>query len=325
LYKQLNGSDRDLIAIWKSQGLSNKVIAKKLKRSVSTIGREIRRNISENRHYVAIWAQVKVENRKRLSRARHPLKNKHLFASVISNIKAGWSPEIIAGRLNKKHGKKVIVAETIYTFIYSNHPKAKELKLWEYLPRHKRRRTRKDGRKSKKVRIPGRISIHDRPGEINIRVSPGHWEGDTMESKAHKGGLHIEVERIARLILARKVSSMESVETIRAQKEIFAKIPDRLKRTITMDNGRENHLHQELNGIGIKTYFADPYSAWQKGSVENAIGILRRYFPKGTDLSQVAQDEIDEVVWEINNRPRKILDYQTPQEVYNTYKGCTSN
>lgn len=323
MYKQIDESERDLVAVLKSSGWSNRAIAKRLKRNTSTIGRELKRNISENGYYVAISAQAKVEGRKRLARKRHPLKNPDIFSYVVEKVGCGWSPEVIAGRL-KKQKKGKISPEAIYTFIYSSHPKAQELKLWEYLPRHKRRRTRKDGRKTRKVTIPGRVSIHDRPALVETRTQAGHWEGDTMEGKAHKAGLHIEVERIARIVLAKKVTNIDSSETIKAQKEIFKGVPVHLRKTTTLDNGRENYLHQELNDLGMQTYFTDPYSAWQKGSVENAIGIIRRSFPKRTDLAQISQEEINEVIWEINNRPRKILDYSTPQEVYNTYKGCTS-
>lgn len=314
-----------MICLWHGQGISNKIIAKKLKRDSSTIGREIKRNLSENGYYVAISAQDKVDKRKVVSRAKHPLKNKDIFAYVIAKIRIGWSPDVIAGYLRRRYGKNVISPETIYTFIYSNHPKAKELKLWEYLPKHKKKRTRKFGRKTQKVHISGRISIHDRPTEIDIRKSVGHWEGDTMEGTAHKNGLHVELERVTRLMAVKKIDNINSLETLKAQKKIFALIPENLKKSVTLDNGKENYLHQELNFLGIKTYFADPYSAWQKGSVENSISIIRRYFPKKTDLTDTTQSEIDDIVWEINNRPRKILNYFTPQEMYNTHiKGCTS-
>lgn len=325
MYKQISPKERDLISLWHGQGVSNKEIGKRLKRDKTTIGRELKRNISEVGYYVAISAQAKVDKRKVVARARHPLKNKQVFEHVIEKIRAGWSPDLIAGRLKKKHKKSIISPETIYTFIYSTHPKARELKLWEYLPKHKKKRTRKFGRKTQKVHIPGRISIHDRPTEIDKRKSVGHWEGDTMEGIAHKNGLHVELERVTRLMAAKKIDKINSFETLRAQKKIFDKIPTKLKKSVTLDNGRENYLHQELNSFGIKTYFADSYSAWQKGSVENSISIIRRYFPKKTDLTHVTQFEIDEVVWEINNRPRKILDYFTPQEMYNIHiKGCTS-
>lgn len=320
MYKQIDCDERDLICLWHSSGVSNIKIAKKLGRSTGTIGREIKRNLSENGHYVAISAQAKVDTRKVVSRGRHPLRNKKIFAYVVEKIRLGWSPDIVAGTLKKENkGKSVISPETIYSFIYSNHPKAKQLKLWEYLVRHKRRRTRKDGRKTKKVAILGRISIHDRPTEVTKRNSVGHWEGDTMEGKAHKNGLNVEIERVTRFLLAKKISSINSKQTISAQKELLELIPTKLRKTITLDNGKEFHLHQELNLLGIKTYFADPYSAWQKGSVENGIGIIRRYFPKGTDLTNIPQKDIDEVVWEINNRPRKILNYSTPQQVYNSF------
>ena len=143
----------------------------------------------------------------------------------------------------------------------------------------------------------------------------GHWEGDTVEGKGHKDGIHTEVERVSRYLLAKKIGAITSEATIIVQKELFFSLPEVVRRTTTLDNGRENHLHYQLQALGMQTYFADPYSSWQRGTNENTNGLLRRYLPKKTSFIPLTQEELDEIVWEINNRPRKVLHYRTPFEI----------
>jgi IS30 family transposase len=327
LYKQLTGKDRDLIALLKGERWSNKNIAEKLGKDVSTIGREVRRNSFKGRHYVAIHAHTKSEKRKAKARARHPLKDPGTYSHVVDKIGLGWSPELIAGRLKKKHGKTVICSESIYSFIYSDHPQAKRLKLWEYLPRKYKKRRLMGGRKINKSHIPGRISIHDRPAQVGTRKVVGHWESDTMEGKKVDGdGVHVDIERVSRRMFAVKIDSLKAAETIQSQIYNLRDVDATFRKTVTFDNGREFTRHQDLHTLGFNTYFTDKHSPWQKGAVENVIGLIRRYLPKGTSLKTLTQEELDDIVWEINNRPRKILNFNTPHEVYNAFnRGCTSN
>lgn len=327
LYKQLTAKDRDLIALLKGKGWSNKDIAGRLDKSVSTIGREINRNSFKDKYYVAIHAQSLHEKRKTVARGRHPLRSPQVYSHVVDKLRAGWSPEVIAGRLKKSFGKTVVCHESIYAFIYSDHSEAKRLKLWEYLPRKHRKRKLKGGRKVNKSRIPGRIGIHQRPAQVGIRKVVGHWEADTMEGKrVDSDGVHVDIERVTRKIVATKISSLRAGETIQAQIDKLGSVNTVFKKTITFDNGKEFTQHQKLHSLGFDTYFADKHSPWQKGAVENVIGLIRRYLPKGTSLKTLTQSELDDIVWEINNRPRKILNFNTAQEVYNAYtRGCTSN
>lgn len=147
-----------------------------------------------------------------------------------------------------------------------------------------------------------------------------------MEGKGHKDGVHTTIERLSRFYVVRNVSRIASAETIAVQKQIFSKLPASSRLSSTHDNGRENHEHYQLTDeLGMDTYFADPYSSWQRGSNENANGLLCRYFPKGTDFSQISQNEIDDVVWEINSKPRKCLGYNTAKEVFDyQLNRCTS-
>jgi IS30 family transposase len=322
-HTKLTAQERDLIAVWKGGGLSLREIARRLHRSPSTIHDELKRNSfrgTYRTHYVAIHAHAKAVRRAKASRRRQPLKNPVAFAYVVSKLRRSWSPEVIAGRLRKRYGRTILCHETIYRFIYSDHPKARELKLWEYLPRKQKRRRTRDGRQAQRMRIPDRVSVEARPQAANLRLQPGHWEGDTMEGRRRdKDGIQVEVERLARKILASKVNRVAATDTLEAQRRNFAAIPQSLRRSITLDNGRENVKHRKLHALGLTTYFTKGYAAWQKGSVEHAIGLIRRYLPKGTSLTTVTQEELDDIVEEINNRPRKVLNYNTPNEVFQSY------
>ncbi|MCX6706489.1 MAG: IS30 family transposase [Candidatus Woesebacteria bacterium] len=313
----MNAFERDEIAVWKSAGLSNKEIAKKLGRSPSSVGREIKRNSFKSQYYVAIHAQNISVERKSLAGKRSPLKNKEVFAWVIRRLIRGWSPEQISGRMKLVFPNRLgmrITPETIYSFVYSDN--FKHRKFWEYFPRGHKKRRAKGGRKVISTSIINRISIHDRPEIINQNIEFGHFEGDSVVGLNHKSGVHTEVERLTRMYFAIKVDLINSQEALDAQIKMFSVLPTNTVKSVTLDNGPENHLHYRLNHVGIKTYFADPYSSWQRGSNEYHNGLLRRYFPKKTDFRKVTQKDIDECVWEINNRPRKCLGYFTPFEVF---------
>lgn len=273
---------------------------------------------------MAIHAQNMASKRKSLAGCRHPLKNEEVFKWVITRLSKGWSPEQIEGRMKlvfKGNLKMRITHETIYSFVYSN--RFKYRKLWEYLPWGRKKRSHIYGRKVHKGSIPDRVSIHLRPNSIDQKLEFGHFEGDSVEGLGHKDGVHTEVERISRKYFAKLVESISSEEAIRAQEEIFSSLPEWARRSTTLDNGRENHLHMKLKALGMQTYFADPYSSWQRGSNEYHNGLFRRYFPKGTNFKTVTQEEIDECVEEMNSRPRKCLGYFTPNEVFLGKLNCS--
>lgn len=325
IYHQLSATERDLIALYKGQGLSVNEIAKKLGRHSSSISRELKRNRFKGKYYVAIAAQNKTVVRKSKVNS-HPkiASRKWLERYIRLKLQSGWSPQQIAGRLKLKSGKSQVCHETIYNYVYQEENLKEDLR--QFLSRHHKKRRKWSGRRVHRGQIERRVSIHDRPEVINQRKKFGHWEDDTVEGRGHKDGLHTTVERFSRLYLARKISRIASEETITVQKQIFSKLPAASRLSVTHDNGRENHLHYQLTDeLGIKTYFADPYSSWQRGSNENANGILRRYFPKGTDFSTISQSEINAVVWEINSKPRKCLGYNTAQEVFDYQLNCCTS
>ena len=263
---------------------------------------------------MAIHAQNISSNRKSSAGKRHPLKNQKVFAWVVKRLVRGWSPEQISGRLKlvfKNDLEMRICPETIYSFVYSE--KYKYRKFWEYFPRGHKKRRKWHGRKVSRASIPHRISIHERPKVIDKNTEFGHFEGDSVVGRNHKGGVHTEVERLTRMYFAVKVEAINSEDALKAQIMMFSNLP---VKSVTLDNGKENYLHYKLNKLGIQTYFADPYSSWQRGSNEYHNSLLRRCFPKKTDFSKVTQEDINSCVWEINNTPRKCLGYYTANEVF---------
>lgn len=294
-------------------------MARRLNRSVSTISNEFKKGGRVNGEYVAIRAQRLSDERKNNSYRRHPLKNDWLYAYVHKKLRAGWSPEQISGRLKRMYPKdrsKHINHETIYRFTYDDGQADK--RLWEYLPRKQKKRRKRTGRKVHRSRIPDRVSIHQRPVSINERTEFGHWEGDTVEGKRSIGdGIHTEAERLSRKLMARKINRVTSEATIESQLNIFMGLPEAARLSTTLDNGKEQHLHMRLDSeLGVSTFFADPYSSWQRGTNEYHNGLLRRYLPKGTDFRTVTEEELSDIVEEINNKPRKCLDFATPNEVF---------
>lgn len=318
---KLTTKERDLLAIWKAKGLSNKECGRRLDRSFSTIGRELKRN-RWGESYVAIHAQGLANKRQfKVAHSKHSLKNPDVFSYVTEKLKDGWSPDEISGRLKQEHKNDAswqICHETIYRWIYQKEQINDEQPWYEYLRRKQKKRKKYQGRKVHRSAIPDRVSIRERSEAINQRKVFGHWEGDTVESKGHRDGLHTEVERISRKIMSLKAKAITSEETILCQEKMFGDLPQKARLSTTLDNGRENHLHQRLKKkLEMDTYFADPYSSWQRGTNEHGNWLLRYYFPKGTDFKTVSEEELQDVVNEINNRPRKILGYLTANEVFN--------
>lgn len=309
--KQLDYTERQLIGLWLQNGHKIREIARQLQRSVSSVSEEIKRN-GDSTGYHAVSAQVRSEKRISKSQSKKALKKDWIIQYIISKLRCGWSPEQIAGRLKREHGKTIVCHETIYRYIYS-HP---EKQLAQYLVKNHKRRQRKPTNWLPRRGISNRVSIHDRPEEINQRTTFGHWELDVVEGKGHSGGIVTAVERKSRYYDAVKISTIDSELGIWAQKELLIKHPIQAAKSATFDNGKENYNHAQLNKLGIRTYFCDPYCSWQKGSNENHNGILRRYIPKKTDFSTFTQLELNLIIQEINNRPRKCLQYETSREAF---------
>lgn len=321
-YTKMTTQERDQIARWKAQQLSNKECARRLKRSVSTIGRELRRNHWNDGVYVAMHAQGLANAREqRVAHSNPTLKTPALYTYVTDHLRQGWSPDQIAGRLRHEHPTDphwYICHETIYAWIYSQPKNEYGLYWYEYLRRKQKKRKKHTGRSVHRSHIPDRVSISQRPEAINNRSVFGHWEGDSIEGlRSKKDGIHTEVERLSRLIAGTKVVRLTGEETVRAQQSIFVQYPEQARQTTTLDNGKENHDHVEMEQtLHMQTYFAHPYSSYERGTNEHGNWHLRYYFPKGTDFTTVSEEELQDVIEEVNHRPRQILAYQMAQEVF---------
>jgi IS30 family transposase len=318
-YKQLGIEDREKIAIYRAQYKSIREIARLTGRSHATISRELRRNAppvhpSDYRPY---RAQLTARRRKQKSGERMRLKDLVIQEYVHEKLKKGWSPEQIAGRISVNLPGRSICYEAIYQYAYIDAPE-----LIRFLPRrHRKRRVKSSYRKTKPLPIPNRIMIQDRPQEISRRASFGHWEADSMVSRASKTVAHVLVERKSRFVRITKIPRNTAPYV---RETIIRRLGYPCHASsITYDNGLENVQHEKVNEL-LKTqsYFCQPYHSWEKGTVENTIGLVRRLIPKKTDLAGVSTKQFRRVENLLNNRPRKCLNYCTPREVFTGLSGA---
>lgn len=314
-YNHLSLEEREEIAILLEKDFTLTDIAGKLSRHKSTLSRETRRNnvTKYNVRYRANKAHERAIQRKYESHKKERIKNKKLQKYIIRHLKKGWSPELIAGRLSIKKFGLQSNYESIYQFIYHD-----RRDLIQYLPQsHKKRKKRASGKNKRAVKIPNRTLIGQRPSEVDAREEVGHWETDTVISRKSKAALQVILERKMRYIKIGKLIRKTAKEMSKSLIRRLCRLPSNLLKTITYDNGTENAKHEHTNKVlKIDSYFCNPYHSWEKGSVENAIGIIRRYFPKRTDFAKITNKEIKRIESLINNRPRKCLGYKTPSEVF---------
>ena len=316
-YNQISQKERDQIFLLKKRGLTNTEIALKLGRDKSTIGRELERNIHRRLHqYLPDTAQRKADKRKELNRKQLYLeKQPVLKRRIIKKLKQGWSPDLIAGHL-KSSSEPYFNQESIYQFIYSL--EGRRVNLRQYLRRAHRIRHLKSGRKHRKdFRIPNRRDITERHQFIAKRLQFGHWEGDNVVYNRDRLALSTSVERKTRKIIISKTRNRTAEEKSRVLIRRFKSLPKEARRTMTYDNGKEAVGHETVTArVGMKFYFAQTYSSWQRGTNENRNGLVRFYLPRDTDLDKLTPSQIKRVENLINNRPVKLLGYKTPNEVF---------
>ncbi len=316
-YHHLGQKERDRIFLLKKNGLTNTEIAAKCGRDISTIGRELRRNTHQRLHqYLPDTAGRKAEKRNEQGRkVRYVEKNNALKKKIIRLLKRGWSPDLIAGRLKRK--KRVYLnQESIYQFIYSLEGRKQNLR--QYLCRAHRIRRKKNGRRHRTDSgIPHRVDISKRPKTVEKRQQFGHWEGDNVIYNRHRRALSTSVERKTRKIIISKPRDRTAKEKSTVLIRRFRTLPAKARRTMTYDNGKEAMSHEIVtDAVGMKFYFAKTYSSWQRGTNENRNGLVRFYLPKNVDIDQISAAKIRRVENLINNRPVKLLGYQTPHEAF---------
>lgn len=327
-YNQLNLEEREQLHLLIWDKLSIRRIAKIMSRSPSSISREIKRNTPPLvRRYTPHLAQEAYYERKVKSRQRPRLKNPTLVAYALEKLKLNWSPELIAGAWSKNHSNLPICHEAIYQYIYLSAKPGEENDLRPYLRRqHKRRKRKYLPFKTVKTTIPERIGIEMRPAIIETRKQYGHWEGDSVESKRSQNAcLRTLVERKSRLLRMTKIEHKTAELASQATIYLLSQYATGLRRTLTQDNGTEHAGHRQVTeSLGIKCYFAHPYRSSERGTNEQTNGLIRQYFPKGTDFATIPEAEIKRVEYLLNNRPRKVLNYCTPQEIFNRGVALTS-
>lgn len=316
-YKHLTEHSRVRIEVYLQEGRSQYEIAGLLKVNKSTISREIKSRGGILRGYTADFAQGDYEAVKKNCGVRSKMESSVIGSFVIEKIKQGWSPETISGRLKKeiKDGirskEEYINYESIYQFIYDS-TYGKQEKLWNYLKQGKKRRTKKYGRKSKHEIILNRVSIENRPKEVETRKTIGHWEGDAIIYK-YKNAIQSIVERKLKYTVLTKLMRKTAKESTQA---FVSGLEGHYVKSLTVDNGTENRNHEEIKRkLNAPVFFCHPYSSWEKGTNENTNGLVRRYLPRGSSLENITQNDLDDIAFELNNRPRKALHYATPQEM----------
>ncbi|ECA5314096.1 IS30 family transposase [Salmonella enterica subsp. enterica serovar Potsdam] len=313
-------SEREEIRAGLSAKMSIRAIAKALNRSPSTISREVQRNRGR-RYYKAVDA-----NNRATRMAKRPKLclldlNEPLRKLVLEKLELKWSPEQISGWLKRTKPRQKtmqISAETIYKTLYFRSREALHHQNIQHLRRshslrHGRRHTRKGERGT--INIVNGTSIHVRSRHIDNRRSLGHWEGDLVSGTKNS---HIAtlVDRKSRYTLILKLKGKDALSVNQALTEKFMSLPPELRQSLTWDRGMELARHQEFtSSTGVKVYFCDPQSPWQRGTNENTNGLIRQFFPKKTCLAQYTQQELDQVAAQLNNRPRKTLKFKTPKEI----------
>ncbi len=313
----LTSVQREWIEFFNNKGQGPRQIGRQIKRDHTVISRELKRNIKPGKKYSAITAQKLADLKAKKTNKRKLDKDRELHDYVVKKIKEGFSPDEVSGELKKFPTEnlkgKTISYEAIYDYIYNGEGK------WESLYQHLRKKHRKRkvqrSRKSQKVAIPERISIHLRPSVINERKRAGDWETDSVKFKKQKASLSVQYERKLMLARIHKVKNGTAEETQKAISKSIESLPQDLFLSLTWDNGKEGVCHTKIrDNYNIKTYFCDPYSSWQKGGVENLNGLIREYLPRETDMATITDEDIYRIQELLNNRPRKKLGYLTPNK-----------
>lgn len=320
-YHRLSYLERIKIEFYHSEGYSLCTIAFKLNRSKSTISRELARFKGRKRYksevahdFAKCHEQSKIPKRK--------LTNPKLFAEVYEGLKKRWSPEQISMTLRQKYPddeSMQVSHESIYTYIYVLPRGELRSELMTYLRQKKTLRTKRSMTSHKRRgRIIDMISIEERPKEVANRSLAGDWEGDLVMGKDHKTAIGTLVERKTRLVLIVPLKEKKATDVRKAFEKALKKLPQNVLTSLTYDQGMEMAEHKlfEAN-TKMKVYFCHPSSPWERGTCENTNGLIRDYFPKKTDFSAVTRRELKRVQDELNERPRKALEFRTPKEVFN--------
>jgi len=310
-YNHLTIDERENARVLLEQAFSIRAIARILKRSPSSISREINRNSMKNGKYTAFHAQKIYAKRKRNCGAKPILMDENIKTYVLEHLELRWTPEQIAERAKLKNEPFSLSYVTIYRAIDSGVLPKQIKKIMRFKWHYKKHKTG-----DKRGIIQDTVSIHKRPEGANDRSELGHWESDTVLGKRKTGCLGTHVERKTGLLVAFYLPDRKDKSFNTATVNAFENIPKTMKKSFTVDNGKEFTHHIELSSdTKMNLYFCDPYSPWQRGTNENTNGLLRQFYPKGSSFADITEDSLQKVVDLINNRPRKRFGFKTPIEM----------
>lgn len=312
--------DREEISrgIWAGESFSD--IAVRLDRPTSTISREVGEYAAYKWRYRAEKAQKQSDERKKKGRPKKLDTNEMLKNYIYDKLRTEWSPEEIAKRIKLEYRKDKTMRvshETIYRHLYCLPKGELKKELMRGLRQERKMRQPRQYAHYRRQRIEDIISISERPKEAEKRIVPGHWEGDLIVGKDSASAIGTLVERTTRLTLLVPLKAKNAFAVREAFAKAFERMPEKFKKTLTYDRGREMAGHKLFTAeTKIQVYFADPYSPWQRGTNENTNGLVRQYFPKGTDFKEISANTIKEVERRLNSRPRKKLGFYTPAEKF---------
>ena len=310
-YSQLDLDERIEVFRLNLEGRSYREIGRMMGRHHTTIIREVKRNSLMSGYKPGLADHMAWVRRKRASRLE---RLRPLYDYVVDRLAMGWSPEQIAGRLRQTGSQHAISHESIYRFIFSR--TGRKLKLSRYLVHRKARRGLRYF-KAQNRQIPEEMSIANRPAIVEKQEEFGHWEGDLVQFRTQRGALLNVTERITRFCLLSSLKTKRAVPTGKAVADALKHLPQTARRSITFDRGSEFADHQTIKDkIGSDIWFCDPHSPWQRGSVENMNGIIRRDMPRRSDITDYTEMDIEMLQLLINSTPRKCLNFKTPQEAF---------
>ncbi len=326
MYRQLSHYEREQIGILKAQRLSSVEIGKRIGRDPSTIRRELKR-FGPRTSYSPLRAQSDARKKQKIPRTPKKLHLVELWNLVQTKLRLKWSPEQIAQHLKQTYAEEImhVSHETIYTYLYTLPRGELRKELIAQLRQGERGRQRRKRDTDMRGTIPNMISIHERPEEVSDRTVPGHWESDLIIGKDHASAIGTLVERTTRTTILVPLKSKDAVSVRKAFAQTVKQLPKEVFKSITHDRGSEMAQHELFTkDTNVQIYFADPQSPWQRGTNENTNGLIRQYFPKGTDFTLVSKAELKRVQTELNQRPRETLNWQTPEESFARLLGISA-
>ncbi len=320
-YKRITLNERIIIETLLHEKKSKSYISNHLNRSRSTVYNELKKwLIKPTDSYsaeLAHWYATTTNSNKRTQDKINTYKSLKIY--VYRGLLNGYSPDQISGSIKLLYPNDAVMSisyEAIYQHIYRHRQSTLGKKLIKLLPyhHHKRRENRKFGKD--RIRIKNQVSIEQRPKHIQLREEVGHWEGDLIIGVGQKSAIATNVERKTRYTFIMKIDNRKSKTVTKAFANTLNTLPENIRKSMTYDNGMEMANHQWLSDkTGIDIYFAHPYSSWERGTNENTNGLIRRFFPKGTDFNSITLKQIKEAQYKLNNRPRKVLGYKTPNQM----------